>query len=264
VSARRRLASPPEAARVLDALERAYPDARCALDFETPLQLLIATILAAQAQDKHINTLTPDLFFKYPTARAWAEAPLEQLEHDLRPTGFFRNKAKAVKGCCAALVERHGGKVPADLDALVALPGVGRKTANVVLGNAFGQPDRVATDTHVLRLAARLGFTDRTDPEDVERDLEALWPAERRTRACHLLQFHGRQVCLARAPRCATCPVQELCPSAFTFGADEAGPAKAKRPVPAGPAKAAKVKAGKVKAAKTKAKGGKPAGRRGR
>ncbi|MCO5165704.1 MAG: endonuclease III [Planctomycetes bacterium] len=205
---------------VLDRLERAYPDARCALDFHTPLQLLIATILAAQAQDKHINTVTPGLFAKYRTARDWAEAPLEQLEVDLKPTGFFRNKAKAVKATCQALVERHGGEVPEDLEALVALPGVGRKTANVVLGNAFRHPDRVATDTHVLRLAARLGFTEQTDAAKVEADLEARWPAERRTRACHLLQFHGRQVCVARRPRCDACPVNDLCPSAFKVDAE--------------------------------------------
>lgn len=206
---------------VLERLEAAYPDARCALDFRTPLELLIATILAAQAQDKHINTVTPGLFAKYHDARAWAEAPIEQLEEDLRPTGFFRNKAKAVKATCRALVERHGGRVPEDLDALVALPGVGRKTANVVLGNAFGQRDRVATDTHVLRLSARLGFTEHTDPEKVEADLEARWPEDRRTRACHLLQFHGRQVCVARKPRCAACPVSALCPAAFSFEAAE-------------------------------------------
>jgi endonuclease III len=208
------------AIEVLDRLEQAYPDAKCALDFETPLQLLIATILAAQAQDKHINTVTPGLFAKYRTAKAWAEAPLEQLEVDLKPTGFFRNKAKAVKGACARLVELHGGKVPEDLDALVELPGVGRKTANVVLGNAFGHADRVATDTHVLRLSLRLGFTRSDDPVEVERDLEALWPAERRTRACHLMQFHGRAVCVARKPRCGECPVNDRCPSAFVVDAD--------------------------------------------
>lgn len=231
---------------VLDRLERAYPDARCALDYRTPLELLIATILAAQAQDKHINTVTPGLFAKYPTARAWAEAPIEQLEEDLRPTGFFRNKAKAVKATCQALVERHGGKVPEDLDALVALPGVGRKTANVVLGNAFGHPDRVATDTHVLRLSARLGFTEHTDPEKVEADLEERWPAERRTRACHLLQFHGRQVCLARKPRCGACPVNDLCPAAFSF---EAADAEARAQVKA----ATRTKAGGRRTARTTA-----------
>lgn len=212
---------------ILDRLERAYPDARCALDFQTPLQLLIATILAAQAQDKHINTVTPHLFAKYPTARDWAEAPLDQLEVDLKPTGFFRNKAKAVKGACQALVERHGGQVPRDLDALVELPGVGRKTANVVLGTAFHEPHRVATDTHVLRLSRRLGFTESEDPIQVERDLEVRWPEDRRTRACHLLQFHGRQRCLARRPKCAECPLSELCPSAFLVDAqleDEAPP----------------------------------------
>lgn len=239
-------ASAPERRRtleVLDRLERAYPDARCALDFDTPLQLLIATILAAQAQDKHINTVTPGLFEKYRTAADWAEAPLDQLEVDLKPTGFFRNKAKAVKATCQALVERHGGAVPEDLDALVALPGVGRKTANVVLGNAFGHPDRVATDTHVLRLSARLGFTEETDAAKVEADLEARWPAPRRTRACHLLQFHGRQVCVARRPRCDACPVNDLCPSAFRVEAEAKDEAAARRPKP-GKKVARKKKAG--------------------
>jgi endonuclease-3 len=228
---------------VLDRLERAYPDARCALDFQTPLQLLIATILAAQAQDKHINTVTPHLFAKYPTARDWALAPLEQLEVDLKPTGFFRNKAKAVRGACQTLVERHGGKVPEDLEALVELPGVGRKTANVVLGNAFHHPDRVATDTHVLRLSHRLGFTASEDPQEVERDLEARWPAPRRTRACHLLQFHGRARCLARRPKCAECPVNDLCPSAFVVDAQveaEKPPKQGKKKAPPKKGKAKK------------------------
>jgi endonuclease-3 len=214
------------AIEVLDILEATYPDARCALDFETPLQLLIATILAAQAQDKHINTVTPGLFRKYPTARAWAEADPDEVRADLKPTGFYNNKAKAVQGACRVLVDEHGGEVPDDLDALVRLPGVGRKTANVVLGNAFHHPDRVATDTHVLRLSLRLGWTTSTDPEQVERDLEALWPAERRTRACHLLQFHGRALCVARSPRCQQCPVAPLCPSAETT-VDPATSAKA-------------------------------------
>ncbi len=204
------------AVEVLDHLEAAHPDAKCALDFGSPLELLVATILAAQAQDKHINTLTPALFRRYPTAAAWASAPPEQVREDLRPTGFFNQKAKAVQATCQALVERHGGAVPEDLDALVALPGVGRKTANVVLGNAFGHPDRVAVDTHVQRLAKLLGFTRHDDPVKIEADLAALWPAARRTRGCHLLQFHGRRVCVARRPRCDACPVAPLCPSAHS------------------------------------------------
>lgn len=223
------------AVRVLDLLEETHPDAKCALDFRTPLELLIATILAAQHRDDHINVVTPGLFAKYPTARAWAEADPEQVKVDLKPTGFFNQKAKSVQGACAALVASHGGEVPDDLDALVALPGVGRKTANVVLGNALGHRDRVATDTHVLRLSKRLGWTRSDDPEQVERDLEALWPAERRTRACHLLQFHGRRICVARAPRCQECPLAPLCPSADTA----APPAKAAKKARRSAAKAA-------------------------
>jgi endonuclease-3 len=216
-----------QAVRVLDLLEKSYPDAKCALDYRTPLELLVATILAAQHRDDHINVVTPGLFAKYPTARAWAEADPEQVRQDLKPTGFFNQKAKSVQGACAALVADHGGEVPDDLDALVKLHGVGRKTANVVLGNAFAHPDRVATDTHVLRVAKRLGWTASDDPVKVERDLEALWPAPRRTRACHLLQFHGRAVCQARTPRCQECPIAPLCPSADT--AAPLGPAKKKR-----------------------------------
>ena len=198
----------------LDALEAAHPDARIALDYETPLQLLIATILAAQNTDKHINTVTPGLFARYRTAQDWADAPMAQLQDDLRPTGFFNQKAKSVQGCCKALVADHGGEVPPDVDALVALPGVGRKTANVVLGAAFGQPDRVAVDTHVKRIAGRLGLTTATKPDEIERDLEAIWPETRRTRGCHLLQFHGRRVCKARKPLCGECSLgAKLCPS---------------------------------------------------
>lgn len=227
-----------EAVRILDLLEEAHPDAKCALDFRTPLELLIATILAAQHRDDHINVVTPGLFAKYPTARAWAEADPEQVKVDLKPTGFFNQKARSVQGACAALVRDHAGEVPDDLDALVKLHGVGRKTANVVLGNAFKHPDRVATDTHVLRLSKLLGWTRSDDPEQVERDLEALWPAERRTRACHLLQFHGRRVCVARAPRCQECPLAPLCPSADTAAplrAEAAAP-KRKGSKPARPA----------------------------
>jgi endonuclease-3 len=200
----------------LDLLEAAHPDARIALDYETPLQLLVATILAAQNTDKHINTVTPRLFERYRSAADWAETPLEKLQEDLRPTGFFNQKAKAVQGACRALVEEHDGQVPPDVDALVALPGVGRKTANVVLGAAFGQPDRVAVDTHVKRLALRLGLTTSNKPDRIESDLEALWPSDRRTRGCHLLQYHGRRVCKARKPQCEVCSLAEACPSAGT------------------------------------------------
>ena len=205
-------------AELLDLLEAAHPDAKLALDWRTPLELLLATILAAQARDERINQLTPELFRRYPDARAFAEAPLPRLAEELRPTGYFNQKARAVQGACRALLERHGGQVPDDLEALVALPGVGRKTANVVLGNAFGHPDRVAVDTHVKRVSRRLGLTRSEDPDQIEADLERLLPPARRTRACHLMQFHGRRVCHARRPGCDACPLAPLCPSAGTAG----------------------------------------------
>jgi len=245
------------AVRILDLLEETHPDAKCALDFRTPLELLIATILAAQHRDDHINVVTPGLFAKYPTARAWAEADPEQVKVDLKPTGFFNQKARSVQGACAALVRDHAGEVPDDLDALVRLYGVGRKTANVVLGNAFKRPDRVATDTHVLRLSKLLGWTRSDDPEQVERDLEALWPAGRRTRACHLLQFHGRRVCVARAPRCQECPLAPLCPSADTAAParPEAAPAKKARTRPGKPAPKAGPPAGRAKSRPSRREG---------
>ena len=214
----RRRGSPPPVEAMLDLLEATHPDAKLALDWEDPFQLLVATILAAQARDDRINLLTPELFRRWPDARAFAAAPLEVLAEALRPTGYFNQKARAVQGASRALVERYGGQVPADLDALVQLPGVGRKTANVVLGVAFGQPDRVAVDTHVKRVSARLGLTRSSDPEEIEADLERLIPAARRTRACHLMQYHGRRLCLARKPRCDLCPLAPLCPAAGTLG----------------------------------------------
>lgn len=213
---------------ILDRLEAEYPHAKCALDFTTPLELLVATILAAQARDSHINTVTPKLFAKYRTAADWARAPMETLREELRSTGTFNQKAKSVHEATSGLVENHGGEVPDDLEALTRLHGVGRKTANVVLGNAFGHPDRVAVDTHVKRLSQRLGFTREEDPDKIEADLEKLWPAPRRTRSCHLLQFHGRRICDAKTPKCDACVVSELCPSAHTF--DKASKPTRKRP----------------------------------
>ncbi len=202
---------------ILDRLEREYPNAGIALHFTNPLELLVATILAAQARDTLINSVTEKLFPKYRTAQDWASAPTETLLAELKPTGFYNQKTKAVQDATRALVERHGGEVPRDIEALTNLPGVGRKTANVVLGNAFGLPDRVAVDTHVKRLAERLGLTKEKDPDKIESDLEKVWPAERRTRSCHLLQFLGRRVCVSQKPKCDACVVNDLCPSAFTF-----------------------------------------------
>lgn len=199
---------------ILARLRRAYPGTRLALDFSSPLQLLVATVLAAQCTDKKVNEVTPPLFRRYPTARDFAAAELPELEEMVRQTGFYRNKAKALKNLGMALVAEHGGEVPADMAALVALPGVGRKTANVVMGNAFGRPVGIVVDTHVQRLSRRLGLTQETDPDKIENDLLPLVPQEDWTPWGHLLQDHGRALCKARKPECAICPVAELCPSA--------------------------------------------------
>jgi endonuclease-3 len=217
--------------RLIPVLERLHPDARQALEFRSPFELLIALILAAQCTDERVNRLTPSLFGKYPTPADLARARREELEADIRPTGFFRSKAKALEGCCRALVERHGGEVPARLDDLLALPGVGRKTANIVLGNAFGQP-AIGVDTHVMRLAQRLGLSRHSDPDRIEADLTAVVPRRHWVRFCHLLQFHGRRVCLARKPRCPECALARLCPYPHKTapGPEERG-APAPRPV---------------------------------
>jgi endonuclease-3 len=203
------------AAALYDALAATYPDAHCELDFTTPFQLLVATILSAQCTDRRVNMVTPALFARYPDAAALAAAPLEDVEELVRTTGFFRSKAKNLVGMARALVADHGGEVPADMDALVRLPGVGRKTANVILGDAFGRSEGVVVDTHVARLGARLGLTRETDPVKIESDLTALFPRERWTMLSHLLIFHGRRTCEARRPKCELCTVRALCPSAI-------------------------------------------------
>jgi endonuclease-3 len=202
------------AAEILARLRQTYPQVRLALDFQTPLQLVMATVLAAQCTDERVNQVTPALFRRYPTARDYAAADILELEEMVRTTGFFRNKARALKNLGTALAAEHGGEVPASLELLVALPGVGRKTANVVLGNAFGLNEGVAVDTHVQRLSRRLFLTEETDPEKIERDLMAVLPREEWTRFALLLQDHGRKICKARKPECAICPVADLCPSA--------------------------------------------------
>jgi endonuclease III len=201
------------ALEVLARLKKEYPDARTELDFETPFQLLIATILSAQCTDKRVNLVTPALFREFPTARDLAGAEVARLEEMIRTTGFFRNKTKSLLGMSAALVERHGGEVPRTMGELVELPGVGRKTANVVLGNALDASEGVVVDTHVGRLAIRLGFTNETDPVKVEQVLMRLLPREDWVRVSHLLIFHGRRVCVARAPKCAACVLNDICPS---------------------------------------------------
>ncbi len=204
-------------AHALEILSRArkeYPDAHCELDFDSPLELLIATILSAQCTDKRVNMVTPELFRTYPDAESLSAAQPEKLEELIKSTGFFRNKTKSLLGMSAAVVDRHGGNVPSTMDELVHLPGVGRKTANVVLGNAFGMNEGVVVDTHVGRLAVRLGLTNETDPVKVEQALMPLFPREDWALLSHLLIFHGRRVCIARAPRCGECVLNDICPSA--------------------------------------------------
>ena len=197
---------------ILRRLAKAYPDARCSLTFSSPLELLVATILSAQCTDVRVNQVTPSLFGKYRTAADYARARPGELENDIRSTGFFNSKAKSLRRTGAAIAAEHGGKVPDTMDALLALPGVGRKTANVILGNAFGKDEGFVVDTHVGRVARRLGLTRQIDPVKVEQDLNAIVPRGQRTMAAHRLIFHGRQICLARKPRCEICPVNPLCP----------------------------------------------------
>lgn len=196
---------------IAEILARLYPGTVTALVHENPLQLLVATILSAQCTDKRVNLVTPALFARYKTARDFAETDLEELEGYIKSTGFFRNKAKNIKACCQTLVEQFGGEVPGKLDALVTLPGVGRKTANVVLGDAFQTPG-ITVDTHVGRLSRRLGLTRFRDPVKVERVLMKLLPPAEWTAVSHELILHGRQVCFARKPRCAECALNSLCP----------------------------------------------------
>lgn len=207
---RPRAAAP--AAAIGAALAAAYPDAGCELDFANPFELLVATILSAQCTDARVNTVTPALFARFPDARALGAAAPEELEALIRSTGFFHNKAKSLLGMARAVVERHGGEVPAAMDALTSLPGVGRKTANVVLGTAFGVATGVVVDTHVARLARRLGLTVEDEPEKIERDLMGLFPASGWVALGHRLILHGRRVCHARTPACDGCPLAPLCP----------------------------------------------------
>ncbi len=207
---RPRAAAP--AAAIGAALAAAYPDAGCELDFANPFELLVATILSAQCTDARVNTVTPALFARFPDARALGAAAPEELEALIRSTGFFHNKAKSLLGMARAVVERHGGEVPAAMDALTSLPGVGRKTANVVLGTAFGVATGVVVDTHVARLARRLGLTAEDEPEKIERDLMGLFPASGWVALGHRLILHGRRVCHARTPACDGCPLAPLCP----------------------------------------------------
>jgi endonuclease-3 len=203
------------AALVFERLLANYPGAHCALDHRNAFELLCATILSAQCTDKRVNMVTPALFARYPDAAALAAAQQEDVEELVRSAGFFRSKAKSLIGMATALVERHRGEVPSEMDELTVLPGVGRKTANVVLGNAFGRNEGIVVDTHVARLSRRLGLTGETDPVKIERALMPLFPTEQWTMLSHLLIEHGRRICDARTPRCSSCFLADLCPSAL-------------------------------------------------
>jgi len=198
------------AKKIIRILSKEIPDASIALKFSNPLQLLIATILSAQCTDVKVNQVTPDLFKKYHTAKDFAESNLATLEEEIRPTGFYRNKAKSLQKCCQELVKRFGGEVPKTLDDLVTLPGVGRKTANVLLGNAFGIPG-IAVDTHVHRVSRRIGLTKNDDPVKIEFDLMEIVPKEEWTHFSNLLIWHGRKTCVARKPLCGICPIRKEC-----------------------------------------------------
>jgi len=194
-------------------LKKAYPGARTALKFTNPLELLISTILSAQCTDVRVNMVTKELFKKYKSAKDWAKADIKEVESDIKSTGFYHNKAISIKGACTEIIEQFGGKVPDRMEELVALPGVGRKTANVVLGNAFGRP-AIACDTHVIRLSRRLGLSPNSDAVKLEFDLAEIVPEKNWTMFSHLLIFHGRNVCKARKPDCENCPISKYCPAA--------------------------------------------------
>jgi endonuclease-3 len=200
--------------KIMAGLRRAYPDAHCELNFRNPLELLVATILSAQCTDKRVNLVTAELFKRYRTARDYAEAPLPELEQAIKTTGFFRNKARNIRDCCRKLVELHQGEVPRTMDELTHLGGVGRKTANVVLGNAFGLNEGIVVDTHVARLSHRLGLTRHKDPVKIEQDLMALVPRKDWALFSHWLIWHGRRRCAARKPDCANCEISQWCPAA--------------------------------------------------
>ena len=205
------------AKRLVKTWPQVYPNAHCELDFRNSLELLVATILSAQCTDKRVNMVTPELFKRYRTAKDYANAPQAVLQNAIRSTGFYRNKAKSIRAAMRAIAEEHGGKVPDTMEKLRALPGVGRKTANVVLGNAFGKNEGIVVDTHVARLSHRLGLTKQKDPEKIERDLMKLIPREYWTDWSHWLIWHGRRRCFARKPDCSQCEVFQLCPSGKTF-----------------------------------------------
>ena len=205
-------ASPARAKKILPILEATYPDARVTLDFKSPFQLLIATILAAQCTDERVNQVTKDLFKRYRTPKDFADADPTEMEEAIRPTGFYRNKAKSIIGCCRMLVEEYGDQVPRTMGELIRLPGVWRKTANIVLGNAFGLSEGIAVDTHVTRVANRLGLVKSEKQDEIEQQLCRVVPNEKWTLITHLLIFHGRTICKAQRPDCPRCQIRYLCP----------------------------------------------------
>jgi endonuclease III len=205
------------ASEVTARLKAEYPDARTELDWSNPLELLVATILSAQTTDVQVNRVTESLFSKYRTAEDYADSTPDELEEDIRPTGFYRNKARSLRSMASALVEEHGGEVPRTMPELVALPGVGRKTANVVLGNAFGTNEGIVVDTHVRRVSGRLGLTESSDPVKIEQELMRLVPEGDWTTFSHLLILHGRRTCKARKPDCPNCLLNDICPSAREY-----------------------------------------------
>jgi endonuclease-3 len=204
--------------KIIELLEGEHSDAKVALHYSNPLELLVATMLSAQTTDETVNTVTKKLFQKYKSAEDYAKANLKELEQDVRSTGFYRNKAKNLKNCAQLLVEKFGSQVPRTMEELLECPGVARKTANIVLANAFGVVEGIAVDTHVRRLATRLGLTMNKNPNKIEQDLMSLVPRDKWMRFTDLLIFHGRRICIARKPKCEVCVLNKICPSAFTFG----------------------------------------------
>jgi endonuclease-3 len=207
-----------QAKRVTQVLFKTYPEATCALTHANPFQLAVATILSAQCTDERVNIVTKDLFKKYKTPRAFASAELAELEQDVKSTGFYHNKAKSIKGFAQAIVEEFRGQIPQDIDMLVKLPGIGRKTANVILGTGFGMPTGVVVDTHVQRLSQRLGLTEEEDAVKIERELMELLPEKEWIQFSHAMIWHGRQICIARKPKCSACPMQNFCPKVGVKG----------------------------------------------
>jgi endonuclease-3 len=197
--------------QIIARLEKVHPDAKLDLDYNNPLELLVALILAAQARDDLVNQITQDLFQKYRTAEHYAQAPKPELEKAVGRINFYRNKSRSIQNCCKQIVQRFRGKIPSNLNDLLTLPGVGRKTANILLGNAFGQ-QTIGVDTHVMRVSQRLALTKNTDPDKIELDLTCIVPEKQRVRFCHLLQYHGRRICVANKPRCPVCTIRSLCP----------------------------------------------------